>query len=78
MSPRSLLSRTTRRLVAATAVLALGMSAVASNVPVEAQTDSEAARQTAREIQAQAGTQARETISEMSRLIEAAEQAQPH
>ncbi|WP_394936737.1 peptidoglycan DD-metalloendopeptidase family protein [uncultured Ilumatobacter sp.] len=52
-SPRSLWSRlSTRRLAAATVVLTLGLSAVGSTVSVEAQTDSEAARQAAREIQA--------------------------
>ncbi len=40
-----------RRLAAATVVLTLGLSAVGLTVPVEAQTDNEAARQAAREIQ---------------------------
>lgn len=51
--PRSLWSRlSTRRLAAATVVLTLGFSAVGFTVRVEAQTDSEVARQAAREIQA--------------------------
>ena len=52
-TPRSLLSRwPTRRLAAGALVLTLGLSAVGPSFQVDAQTDSEAAREAAREIQA--------------------------